>query len=247
LDSPTPRPSPAPPHKLAPAGELPVPGGEIALGGEGTGEPLRRYFVAPFAIAETEVTNEQYQDFVKATGHKAPSHWRGGEFPPGTGAEPVTGVTWQDASDYCQWLTDQLGAPVRLPTEAEWESAARGEEHYKYPWGNQWNDRAAVSKESQGQLRPVKSFAEGKSPYGAYDMAGNVWEWVSDQARDEEGRPRVVNGVALRIIKGGSAVEPRAFISATSRYPAAADKSSRTLGFRYVVVRKDDSAASTGR
>ena len=242
----TPQTLPQPPQKPAPAGERPVPGGEVALGGEGTGEPLRREFVTPFAIAETEVTNEQYRDFVQATGHKAPAGWREGEFPPGAGKEPVTGVTWQDAVDYCQWLSEKIGATVRLPTEAEWELAARGKENYKYPWGNEWNARATVSKETHGRVRPVKSYEEGKSPYGAYDMAGNVWEWVADEARDQEGRPKAVNGVPLKVIKGGSAEEPRAFISATSRYAAAADKSSRTLGFRYVVLRDNRPQQSPG-
>jgi len=87
-------------------------------------------------------------------------------------------------------------------------------------------------------VRAVKSFPAGKSPFGAFDMAGNVWEWVADEARDEEGRPKTKDGVTLRIIKGGSAREPRAFVSAVARYEVAADKSSPTLGFRYVVERQ---------
>ena len=128
---------------------------------------------------------------------------------------------------------------VRLPTEAEWVMAARGTENQKYPWGNEWSASAAVSKETKGRVHVVKSFPAGKAACGAYDMAGNVWEWVSDEARDDEGKPRVVDGVSLRIIMGGSAEEPQAFLSATSRYPAAVDKASRTLGFRYVVVRNN--------
>lgn len=235
--------TPAPPSDsasekvLAPTGEVPVAGGEIALGGEGTGMPLRRELLSPFAMGETEVTNEQYQDFVKATNRSAPAHWKNNNFPTGTAAEPVTNVTWQDATDYCRWLSEKLGATVRLPSEAEWERAARGEENYKYPWGNEWNPQAAESVETKGRVRPVKSFPAGRSPFGAYDMAGNVWEWVADQARDEEGQPKSKNGTALRIIKGGSAEEPSAFISAVSRFEAAEDKASRKLGFRYVVVR----------
>lgn len=244
---PTPLPAmPPTPAKLAPAGELPVKGGEIALGGGGdTSEPLRRVNVEPFAIAETEVTNEQYREFVQDAKHKAPAGWRDETFAAGSALEPVTGVTWQDAVDYCKWLSEKIGATVRLPTEAEWVMAARGTETQKYPWGNEWNADAAVSKETKGRVHVVKSFPAGKSACGAYDMAGNVWEWVSDEARDEEGKPKVVDGVSLRIIMGGSAEEPQAFISATSRYPAAVDKASRTLGFRYVVVR-DGAASSAG-
>ncbi|HEX8474437.1 MAG TPA: SUMF1/EgtB/PvdO family nonheme iron enzyme [Pyrinomonadaceae bacterium] len=232
------QPPAAPAVVLAPAGEIPVPGGEVTLGGEETGQPIRRELVAPFAIAATEVINEHYREFVKETKHRAPAHWNGEEFPPGTANEPVRDVSWQDAVDYCEWLSSKIGATVRLPTEAEWELAARGAERLKYPWGNEWNPRAVASQESKGRITSVKSYPEGKSPFGAYDMAGNVWEWTADEALDENSQPKVVNGVAHRVIKGGSADEPREFITAFSRYTRAADKPSRTLGFRYVVVRE---------
>ena len=228
--------TPTPPVKRAPAGELPVPGGEIALGGADA--PLRRELVEPFLIAETEVTNEQYREFVKARGYKAPDGWKDGEFPPGAALEPVTNVTWADAAEYCKWLSGEIGAEVRLPTEAEWEMAARGRDGRKHPWGNDWDARAADSSEAHGRVRAVKSFPSGKSPFGAFDMAGNVWEWVADEARDGEGRPKTTDGVAYRVIKGGAAKEPRAFVTAVARYEVLADKRSSTLGFRYVVVRR---------
>lgn len=233
-----PAPPPAP-AATAPAGELPVPGAEVTLGGEGTETPLRRAIVKPFFIAETEVTNEQYREFVKATGHAAPSHWKNGEFPPGAALEPVAGVTWQDAADYCKWLSEKIGSTVRLPTEAEWELAARGKENLKYPWGNDWDNRAADCEETHGRVRAVKSFPAGRSPFGAYDMAGKVWEWVEDEAVDAEGRPKSSGDKKLRIIRGGAATEPRAFVSATAsaRYEVPADRGLTKLGFRYVVVR----------
>ena len=239
--------TPEPPVKRAPAGELPVAGGEVALGGEGTDMPLRRELVSPFMIAETEVTNEQYREFVKAKGHKAPTHWERDEFPPGTAAEPVTHVTWQDAEAYCKWLSEQLGATVRLPTEAEWERAARGDENLKYPWGNAWNERAAASRETKGRVRPVKSYDENRSPFGAFDMAGNVWEWVSDEARDGEGQPKLLDGLRQRVIKGGSADEPRAFISATVRFEFPEQQGSGKLGFRYVVLRENETKPNANR
>lgn len=226
----------------APAGELPVPGGEVVLGGEGTGFPLRRAVVKPFLIAETETTNEQYREYLKDTNRPAPSHWPGGEFPPGAALEPVAGVTWQEASDYCQWLSGRIGATVRLPTEAEWELAARGPQNLKYPWGDEWDNRAAASTETGGRVRAVKSYPAGRSPFGAYDMAGNVWEWVEDEAADEEGRPKSEEGAKLRVIRGGAATEPRAFVSATARYEVREDKGSARLGFRYVVVRGENAA-----
>jgi formylglycine-generating enzyme required for sulfatase activity len=243
----TPEATPAVPTRAAvtaPAGELPVTGGEVTLGGEGTGLPLRRINVKPFFIAETETTNEQYREYLKETNHAAPSHWKKGEFPSGAALEPVSGVTWQEAADYCQWLSGKLGATVRLPTEAEWELAARGPQNLKYPWGDEWDERAAASTETGGRVRAVKSYPAGRSPFGAYDMAGNVWEWVEDEATDEEGRPKSEGGAKLRVIRGGAATEPRAFVSGASRYEVREDKGSARLGFRYVVVRGDGAAKS---
>jgi formylglycine-generating enzyme required for sulfatase activity len=227
----------AAPVRLAPAGELPVAGGEVVIGGGDTGVPLRREFVEPFLVAETEVTNGQYRDFVKATGYKPPEHWKGGEFPPGSALEPVTGVSWNDAVAYCKWLSREINAEARLPTEAEWEAAARGREERKYPWGNEWNARAADSHETGGRVRAVKSFPEGRAPSGAYDMAGNVWEWLADEWRGEDGEPKAKDGVTCYVIKGGSAIEDRALVNALSRFWREANKSSVALGFRYVVRR----------
>ncbi|HEX7314718.1 MAG TPA: SUMF1/EgtB/PvdO family nonheme iron enzyme [Pyrinomonadaceae bacterium] len=234
-------PQTTPPTLLAPAGELPVPGGEVALGGAGDAAPLRREIVKPFMVAETEVTNEQYQEFVKAAGHKPPEHWKDGEFPRGAATEPVTNVSWQDAADYCRWLTGKIGAEARLPSEAEWEFAARGKNSFKYPWGNEWDAHAVDSVETGGRVRAVKSFPGGKSPFGAYDMTGNVWEWVSDEALDQEGNLKQVDGMTRRIIKGGSANEKQKYLTASARYEVPANfKGSNWIGFRYVVLRESE-------
>ncbi|HEY0169909.1 MAG TPA: SUMF1/EgtB/PvdO family nonheme iron enzyme, partial [Pyrinomonadaceae bacterium] len=145
-------------------------------------------------------------------------------------------------ADYCQWLSGKLGVTVRLPVEAEWELAARGAQNLKYPWGDEWDERAAAATETGGRVRAVKSYPAGRSPYGAYDMAGNVWEWVEDEATDKEGRPKSEDGARLRVIRGGAATEPRAFVSATARYEVREDKGSARLGFRYVVVRPESAA-----
>jgi toxoflavin biosynthesis protein ToxD len=226
----------APKVVLAPAGELPVPEGVITLGGEG-GQPARKVQVEAFAIAETEVVNQQYLEFIKETGHKAPDHWLQGSYPPGTGFEPVTNVGWQDAVDYCEWLSKKIGATVRLPTEAEWELAARGAEGFKYPWGNDWDEQAVASKDKNGKVRVVKSFPKNRSPYGAYDMAGNVWEWIANISNSPDGYPVDSKGVSYRVVKGGSADEEADFISATTRATLKVDTRSHFLGFRYVVIR----------
>lgn len=233
----TPAPTPIPEQIFAAAGEVSVPGGEIVLGGLDGGRPLRRVIVDSFSIGETEVTNEQYRDFVKETDYAPPQRWIDGEFPPGTATEPATSVTWQDAIRYCEWLSKKIGAAVRLPTEAEWELAARGTDGRRYPWGEDWNDRAAASAETGGRIRPVKSYQEGRSPVGAYDMAGNVWEWVADEVTTEDGQSLIVNGKKMRIAKGGAADESKNLISATSRQEILESVKSNSLGFRYVVQR----------
>ena len=98
--------------------------------------PRNKVYVKPFYIDRYEVTNRQYQAFVKVTGHNAPGGWNGTHYPEGQGDYPVTGMTWQDAKAYAEW------AGKRLPTEMEWEKAARGADGRLYPWGNEWKPGA---------------------------------------------------------------------------------------------------------
>jgi formylglycine-generating enzyme required for sulfatase activity len=219
----------------APAGELPVTEERVRFDGEGR---IRGAAIEPFAIAETEITNLQYQEFVKETGARAPLNWPHRVYPPGTANEPVTMVTWQDAVDYCAWLSRKIGALVRLPTEAEWELAAGGKNGLRYPWGKEWLESAAGCTENGGLIRAVKSYPAGLSPVGAYDLAGNVWEWVADQAVDQDGRPMTRQGVLFRIAKGGAANESRDFIGTQARAALRSDEPRRYLGFRYVIIRK---------
>ena len=221
---------------LAPAGELPVPKGTVTLSGDND-RPPRKITIESFAIAESEVTNEQYFEFVREAGRKLPDHWINGRYRPGTVNDPVTHVSWNDAVAYCDWLSAKIGATVRLPSEAQWELAARGPSGFKYPWGNEWDDDAAASVESKGQVRPVKSFPANRSPYGAYDLAGNVWEWVANPGHDTDGFPVSSDGVEYRMAKGGSVNEPREFINNSSRVKLRADVKDKYLGFRYVVLR----------
>jgi formylglycine-generating enzyme required for sulfatase activity len=222
-----------------------VAGGEVALGGGETGRPLKRALVEDFYIAETEVTNAQYAEFVKATNHRAPAGWKNNDFPEGAGDFPVTGVSFADAEAFCKWLETKINLPVRLPTEAEWELAARGRENNKYPWGNDWDAKAAASSETGGKVSAVKSFPLNRSPFGAFDMAGNVWEWTQDKvsesdvaANDEQVLAALKSGKVLRVVKGGSATEKAAQISARARFEIPEQTRVATVGFRYLVARK---------
>lgn len=148
--------------------------------------PRHEVYLDAYYIDKYEVTNGRYLEFIRATGHRVPKHpsdpkqdlWKDGLMPESIADRPVINVDWYDADAYCRW------AGKRLPTEAEWEKAARGTDERRFPWGNteptdkhlNYHQRWIGEK----TLMPVGSYEAGKSPYGAYDMAGNVWEWVAD-------------------------------------------------------------------
>jgi len=223
-------------------GVVTVEGGEVTLGGDDR-RPLQRFIVNDFAIAETEVTNAQYSEFVEETKHAAPSGWKNGKSSDGMENYPVTNVSWRDAGAFCRWLAKKLGTEVRLPTEAEWELAAAGREGKRFPWGDQWNKEAAISKESGGKVSAVKSFALNRSPAGAFDMVGNVWEWTQDKvtaqndATDKQVEQALKARMVLRVVKGGAAEDPAKQISAQARYEVPETTKVPTIGFRYVVIR----------
>lgn len=139
--------------------------------------PQRQIYLDAFEISRYPVTNSQYTAFLEATGYPAgPSPYLH-MYMSGKNKEwaehPVVWVSWYDALAFCQW------AGCRLPTEAEWEKAARGPDGLRYPWGNVWQENHCNSSEAKiGITTPVGQFPQGVSPYGVLDMAGNVWEWT---------------------------------------------------------------------
>lgn len=134
--------------------------------------PARNVILDPFYIDQYEVSNKQFGEFIKATGHPAPAYWD--DHKRNKPEQPVSGVNWNDANAYCSW------ANKRLPTEAEWEKTARGPEGYKYPWGNELDSSKANFGRKSEFTANVDAYPEGKSGYGAFNMAGNVFEWVQD-------------------------------------------------------------------
>jgi formylglycine-generating enzyme required for sulfatase activity len=182
-----------------------VPAGEFTMGSNDypSEKPPHRVYLDGFHIDKYEVTNALYRRFMAATSRSAPSYsndeqWNGA-------SRPVVGVSWDDADAYCKW------AGKRLPTEAQWEKAVRGTDGRKYPWGEQWDASKANSFESRlGETAPVGSYAGGVSPYGAHDMAGNVWEWVADwydenyYKQSPERNPQGPGSGRSRVVRGGS-------------------------------------------
>ncbi len=193
---------PAPSTNLtsAPTGMVLVTGAEFMVGsdkGDEYSRPAHKVTVGSFFIDVNEVTNEEYKKFVDEKGHKPPPQWKNGTFREGQAKFPVTGVNWDDANAYAAW------AGKRLPTEEEWEFAARGTDGRMYPWGNEWiSDTANADNRTRG-MREVGQ-GDGKSPFGLFDMAGNAWEWTSSDAKPFPGGKEFAQGKGvMKIIRGG--------------------------------------------
>ena len=188
------------PRPIAPNGMAYVPGGDFLMGsdaGDTISKPPHFVTVAPFFMDVTEVTNQQYAEFLNATGQVAPPSWKDGVYPEAEANFPVTGVTWYEAAEYAAWKGK------RLPTEAEWEFAARGNEDRIYPWGDEWDPALANADGQLNGLRPVGQ--GGMSPFGMYDMSGNAWEWTSSDARSYPGGKEFPwSRMRLKIIRGGN-------------------------------------------
>jgi len=232
------------PLVLIPTGEF-LMGTSLSLRDGGRDEyPERRIFLDAFYMDTYEVTNGRYLEFIKATGHRVPEHpldkkltlWRGTTVPEAFRDHPVVNVAWQDAETYCAW------AGRRLPTEAEWERAARGMSGKRFPWGdteptrtlanylNQWRDGAG--------LEPVGSHPQGASPEGVHDLQGNVWEWVGDWYDAhyyEKGPTRNPKGPiegARKVIRGSGWESEAPLLRSAHRLSSDPKNRNHSLGFR---------------
>lgn len=166
-----------------------IPASEFTMGSKRTLDrrahddemPAQVLQVSDYFIMKYPVTNAQYHLFVLATGCRTPLFWTDGQFPAGKADHPVVGVSYYDVLAFCAWAAQQTGLPIRLPTEPEWEKAARGATPRTYPWGDVWElGRCNTSEEKLKGTSPVTQFSpQGDSPYGVADLAGNVQEWSS--------------------------------------------------------------------
>ncbi|MFM2309861.1 MAG: hypothetical protein RLY87_1983 [Chloroflexota bacterium] len=202
--------------------------------------PQHHVTVDAYDIAQTPVTVGQYAAFISAGGD-APISWvsqRSGDT-----QAPVVNITLLMAQAYVEWRGTCDGQSYRLPTEAEWECAARGTDGRQFPWGNDWDVSRAASREAGVSLPTVGSYPAGASPWGLLDMAGTVWEWttsidalypyVADDGRNDgtsEGR---------RVIRGGCYVNPIGYARCACRFRMQPHMTNAFLGFR--IVRKPGS------
>jgi formylglycine-generating enzyme required for sulfatase activity len=208
---------------------------ELAYGNE---KPRHTVELPDYFIGQYPVTNAEYQAFVREAGYQPSWRWDAAEYPEGKGDHPVVNVAWEDAVAYCQWLSQKTGKPYRLPSEAEWEKAARGPDGRIYPWGNEWDKTRLNSAEGRpGDTTPVGRYSPGgDSPYGAADMAGNVWEWCHSLYKpypyDPGGGREDEEAAGLRAIRGVSWYYAARNARAAYRFRSFPDYWDNDLGFR---------------
>jgi formylglycine-generating enzyme required for sulfatase activity len=163
-----------------PAGFVWVPPGEFILGGSDGFKMQITRLDEGFFLGKYPVTNAEYARFVAETWHNNPPfHWKGQVQQSEIADHPVVDVDWHDALSYCSWLRAVTGKPIALPSEAQWEKAARGVDGRVYPWGDAWDAARCNTREA---TTPVGAYSPtGDGPYGAGDQAGNVWEWMASE------------------------------------------------------------------
>lgn len=219
-----------------------IPAGEFWMGVDGMigledEKPRHKVWLDGYQMDLYEVTVARYARFLAATHHEQPAYWETVDLAE-HGERPVIGVTWEDAEAYCTW------AGKRLPTEAEWEKAARGTDERKYPWGNKKPSPALANyalgaRFSYSQvLMPVGTYKESKSPYGLFDMGGNVWEWTQDwydgayYEKSPEKNPTGPDKGQFKVLRGGSWSDMAKYMLTYGRFKLPPSTRNSYTGFR---------------
>lgn len=197
------------------AAQVLVPAGPFLFG-----EHRREQYLAPFRIDRFPVTVARFSVFVRTTGHHLPPGWRDERGPLSMQGHPVTGVSFHDCLAFAGWQGQAL------PTEEQWEKAARGTDGRTYPWGSRFNLRNLNSRASRKRnTTPVDLYPDGRSPFGVHDLVGNVWEWTDswfDGAED------------LKVLKGGCHALTKEYAAAYVRHFNDPDFGNNLTGFRTV-------------
>jgi sulfatase modifying factor 1 len=218
-----------------------VPAGWFWMGseeGEQDEKPMHRVWLDSFFIDRFPVTNAQYSLFLTETGYERPLYWNDGKC--NDPHQPVAGITWADAVAYCSWRSKKEGAMFTLPTEAQWEKAARGDDKRKYPWGNQTPDNKRAPTGILDKMPNVGACELGRSPYGVSDLVGNVWNWCLDwydkgyYRESAERNPAGPANGTRKVVRGGNFV----FLGCCSGTPAYALRTSRRNAFHRSIQKK---------
>lgn len=201
-------------------------------------QPQHKVSVNNFRIGQFPVTNEEYYEFVWDMGYALPKGWQSFSYPADQGNFPVTGVSKKDAEAYIDWLKKGTELKFRLPTEAEWELAARGRDGRIYPWGNAFDPwRCNTSESMKKGTTPVGFYSPGgDSVYGVADMVGNVWEWTSSFFRpypykndSDQGKQ---DAEERYVVRGGAWYYSRKLARCACREGMYTDQNSDSIGFR---------------
>lgn len=200
-------------------------------------QPQHRVVLPAYKIAKFPVTNEEYHHFVTEMAYRLPRDWTSFTFREDTETHPVVGVSKVDAETYIQWLNQKTGLNFRLPNEAEWERAARGEDGRIFPWGNTFDPWRCNTAESVKKGTTPTGFysPSGDSPSGAVDMVGNVWEWTQSLFLPYPFNQHVVDGSKARgryVVRGGAWYYTRKLARCAAREGIVADYLSSSIGFR---------------
>lgn len=224
-----------------PEGMVYVPDGYFTMGSDNSlteeETPAHQVYLKGFLIDKYEVSNEDYEEFLQNTGHPVPKYWYDERF--NKPNQPVVGVSWEDAAAYAKWVDK------RLPTEAEWEKAARGSQGFTWPWGNSWK-KGYLShylniygiSDNFEFTSPIDSFALGISPYKVFNMAGNVWEWCQDWFNPQyykfspEINPKGPKTGIFKVLRGGSWVNKIYNVPTTKRIRNYPNMKLNIYGFR---------------
>jgi formylglycine-generating enzyme required for sulfatase activity len=200
-------------------------------------KPCRRIELPAYRIGKYPVTNLDYYQFVVATHHRSPGHWKG-QLPKELTDHPVVNVSYAEAQAYCEWLSRVTGTQYRLPTEQEWEKAARGTDERRYPWGKEWHpDRCNSLEAEHASTTPVRAYEpRGASPYGVLDLVGNVAEWTASWYDAYPGTPSQSPffGEIQRVVRGGAWMHSAQWTRVTFRGHYRPETRRDVLGFRIV-------------
>lgn len=253
-------PQPPPDTKLPLLEWCDIPAGAIeSVTQAGDGEAKKQVEVAAFRLSRYPITNAQYQVFLKDPNGYANTRWwqfspeaqqwraKNAEPQPPTfrGDErPRERVNWYDAMAFCQWLSARLDLNISLPTDAQWIRAAQGDDKRAFPWGDTFDKQLCNTRESEIKMTTlVMRYPKGASPYGVYDMSGNVWEWCLE-TQAEMNPATDADSASKRLVHGGSFISPYQRAEVTFRYYLDPHSFHSTIGFRVVINDKPESESS---
>lgn len=217
-----------------------IPAGEFLMGdnhneGDADESPVHKVYLNEYHISKFEVTCGDYAKFCNATGREWPYYLSGSSW-----SRPIQIVSWNDAKDFCDWLSKEIGKKIDLPTEAQWEKAARGNKQYRYPWGNDPLSKDVVNYDNDSSST-VGSYSGDASPYRIYDMGGNISEWCRDwhdasyYSISPEQNPMGPTVGSARVIRGGNFVSGITGTRAANRTFKSPDHTATGVGFRIVM------------